>query len=108
MAFPDVVPVIEFDNFYLLIARTVVGLTIAGATEFLGKLISFSFLSMVIGEDRKALKASENSVYNTKKTFVDLTSKFSTYCILGFNILVLVPMTYKALNIQRDAFFIEL
>lgn len=99
---------LELGNIYHLVARTIAGLAIVGLTEFLGKFLTFSVLSMIIGEDKKALKASENSIANKSKTFVDLTSKFLTYSILGFNTIVLVPITYKLLNIQRDAFFNEL
>jgi hypothetical protein len=125
MKFSDVAPSMELDSLYKFIARAVVGLVIAGLTEVLGKFCSSAFLSMLVGVDRKAQKASEHvsgssdkgsfsrratedTISNTKKTFVDLTSKFSTYCLLGVNILVLVPTIYKALNIQRDAFFVEL
>lgn len=99
---------LEFGSFYALAVRTVVGLAIVGLTEFLGKLVTFYLLSKVIDEDPKALKSSENSVDNTKKTFVDLSSKFITYCFLGFNCLVLVPIIFTYLNVQRKNFSMEL
>jgi len=99
---------IDTSNLYSLAARTVIGLVIVGLTEFIGKSVSFSLLCSMINEDKKKLKSSENSVKNVKKTFVDLTSKFVTYSILGFNTMVLVPTVYKYLSIQRDSFFSEI
>lgn len=99
---------LDFSDIFSLTARTVLGLIIAGAIEYLGKLVSYTVLCKFANEDKHKLKASENSVENTNKNFVDLTSKFFTYCLLGFTILVVVPQLYKQLNIQRDAFFNEL
>lgn len=88
--------------------RTIIGLFIAGLTEYLMKLVSFSLLSRFVGEDRKKLKASENSVENVKKNFVDLTSKFVTYFLLGFNLMLLVPTVQKYFNVHRETFFSEM
>jgi len=108
---PNEVPyplTLDFSDIFSLTARTVLGLIIAGAVEYLGKLISYSVLCKLVDEDKHKLKASENSVYNTNKNFVDLTSKFFTYCLLGSTILIVVPQLYTYFNIQRDAFFNEL
>lgn len=91
-----------------LAGRTVVGLIIVALTEFFGKLFSYPFLSMLVGADPKALKASENSATNTKKNFVDLTSKFFTYTVLGFNTVVLVPIVLQYFNLHRDNFYSEI
>lgn len=99
---------LDFNDYFSLAARTVSGLVIVGLTEFLGKFVSFSILCSVLSEDKKVLKASENSVNNTKKNFIDLSSKYFTYSLLGFNTIVLVPILFKYFNIQRDAFFHEL
>lgn len=96
-----------FGGLFYFIARTVVGLAIVALTEFLGKLGVFAFFSAVVGEDRRTLKASENSLENTKKNFVDLLSKFITYFILGFNCLVVVPKIFELLHIDRPRFFSE-
>lgn len=99
---------LDFSDYYSLAGRTVVGLAVAGISEFVGKLVFYAFLCKVVNEDRKKLKEAENSVSNVNKNFVDLTSKFITYTIMGFNIIVLVPQIYKYFNIQRDAFFNEM
>lgn len=91
-----------------LAGRTVIGLIIVALTEFLGKLFSYPFLSSMVGADPKKLKEAENSVKNTKKNFVDLTSKFFTYSVLGFNTVVLVPIALQYFNLQRDNFYSEM
>lgn len=95
------------DPLYLA-GRTVVGLIIVALTEFLGKLFSYPFLSNLVGADPKKLKESENSVKNTNKNFVDLTSKFFTYSVLGFNTVVLVPVALQYVNLQRDNFYSQI
>lgn len=99
---------IDFSDLYSLTCRTVLGLVIVGLTELIGKQLSYSVICMFLGEDKTVLKESENSSENYKKNFVDLTSKFITYSVLGFNTLVLVPQVYKYFNIQRSSFFNEL
>lgn len=99
---------LDFSDYSSLVARTLLGLAVVGLTELLGKYFSFSFLCLAMNEDKKLMKSSEDSVDNSKKNFIDLTSKFFTYCLLGFNTLVLVPILFKYFNIQRDAFFNEL
>lgn len=99
---------LEYGGFYNLAVRTIIGLFIAGLTEYLMKLVSFSLLSRFVGEDSKKLKASENSVKNVKKNFVDLTSKFVTYFLLGFNLMLLVPTIQKYFNVHREGFFSEM
>lgn len=99
---------LDFSDYYSVAARTVLGLLVVGLTEFLGKLISFALLCKIVNENPKKLKESENSANNVNKNFVDLSSKFITYSILGFNTLVLVPQVFKYFDIQRDEFFNEM
>lgn len=99
---------LDFSDLFSLAARTILGLVIVGLTELIGNYVSFSFLCIILREDKKVLKASENSEENVSKNFVDLTSKFFTYSLLGFNTLVLVPAIFKYFNIQRDSFFNEI
>lgn len=99
---------LDFSDYSSLAARTVLGLAVVGLTEFLGKYFSFSFLCLAMNEDKNLMKLSEDSGKNSKKNFLDLSSKFFTYCLLGFNTVVIVPILFKYFNIQRDAFFNEL
>jgi len=95
-----------FANLHIIAARTVLGLAVVGLTELLGKLIFWAAFSSAIGADRHALKSSPDAVDNTKKNFVDLSTKFATYCWLGCNAL-LVANLFKYLNIARESFFSE-
>jgi sphingosine-1-phosphate phosphatase 1 len=99
---------LDIGSYYTFAARTFIGLAIVGLTEFLGKYVSLSFLCFALNQDKKLYKSSENSVTNTKKNFIDLTSKYFTYCVLGFNAIVLVPLVFNLLHIQRDRFYHEL
>lgn len=97
------------DVFVLLVtARAVLGLAIAGLTEFIALKLSLSFLCRWLSEDPKTFKESLKKEESTKKNFIDLTSKFVVYCLLGFNVVVVVPIIFNYFNIQRDSFFFEL
>lgn len=88
--------------------RTVIGLAVVAGTEFIGKELSYKVLCSFLKEDGKKLKNMKNSVENVRKNFIDLTSKFTTYSVLGFNTLFLVPLIYQYFNIQRDSFYTEI
>lgn len=98
----------EIDDYTSFGLRTVIGLAIAGATEFIGKEGFYTILCSLLKEDKKKLKSMKNSVDNVRKNFVDLTTKFATYSVLGFNVLFVVPLIFKYLNIQRDSFYSEI
>jgi hypothetical protein len=88
--------------------RTIVGLAIAGLTEFIGKLVVYDSLCLYFKKDKQILKETANSVDNTEKNFIDLSTKFVTYAVLGVNVVFFVPLIYKFLNIQRDSFYTEI
>lgn len=90
------------------IARLILGLVVAAISEFIGKVVSYSFLCFLIGKDKEMLKMAKDSNDNKEKLFVDLSSKFLTYTFLGFNILFVVPQLFHFLNIGRDSFYSEL
>jgi hypothetical protein len=98
---------LELGGILSFIARTILGLAIVALTEFIGKISFFAIFSFVVSEDRNVLKSSENSLENTKKNFVDLTSKFLTYSVLGFNTLVLCPKVFELFSIDRSRFYSE-
>lgn len=100
----------EIGNYTTLGLRTVVGLGIVAVTEFIGKSLIQSILCSIMNEDKKKIKEMENSVEkkNSKKNFIDLTSKFVTYSLLGFNTLFTVPLVCNYFDIQRDSFYSEI
>lgn len=98
----------ELGNYTSLVLRTVIGLAVAGATEFVGKSLTYSVLCTILNEDKKQLKNMPDSVDNKQKNFIELTTKFVTYSALGFNVLFTVPIIFQYLNIQRDSFYTEI
>ncbi|XP_070505319.1 sphingosine-1-phosphate phosphatase 1-like [Chironomus tepperi] len=99
---------VEFNNILNFIMRTVIGLLIAAASEFIGKLVAYSSLCAYYGEDKKKLKETPDSIDNTKKNFIDLTTNFLTYSFLGFCTLFVVHHIYSYFNIQRTSFYTEI
>lgn len=99
---------VEFNNIISFILRTVIGLAIAASSEFIGKFVTYSALCAYYGEDKKKLKEMPDSVDNTKKNFIDLTTNFLTYSFLGFCTIFVVHQIYSYFNIQRDSFFTEI
>lgn len=97
----------EFGEILMFLARTVIGLAIVALTEFLGKMICWAMFSAAVKENQNVLKTSENSLENTKKNFVDLSSKFITYSVLGFNTISLIPKLFDLLKIDRSRYFSE-
>jgi hypothetical protein len=91
-----------------LAIRTVVGLLIVGATEFLGKITFYSILCRLFNADADKMKKMKNSVNNRVKNTIDLTCKFFTYSLLGFNAIFVCAQVFKYLNIQRDSFYSEI
>lgn len=98
----------EIDDYTSFGLRTVVGLVVVGATEFVGKELFYTILCSLLKEDKKNLKSMKNSVDHVRKNFIDLTTKFTTYSVLGFNTLFVVPLIFKYFNIQRDSFYTEI
>lgn len=98
----------ELGSHYSLCIRTVIGLAVVAATEFIGKGLIYSIICLVLKEDKKKLKELPNSVDNAKKNCIELTTKFLTYSILGFNTLFVVPLIFDYFHVQRDSFYTEI
>lgn len=94
--------------FGLIVARTIIGLCVVAVTEVLGKLISFSLLCKMFGKNPKELKSSEDSLKNKTKIIIDLSYKFITYGLIGFNAQYLIPNLFRFLDINRAQFYTEI
>lgn len=92
----------------LILARTIIGLCVVAVTEVLGKLISFSLLCKMFGKNPKELKNSEDSLKNKTKIIIDLSYKFITYGLIGFNAQYLIPSLFRLLDINRPQFYTEI
>lgn len=98
---------LTFDGFLAFLARTAVGLAVIALIEFGGKVSLFALFSAVVKEDRKTLKSSADTLENKKKIFVDLSTKFLTYFILTFVVLVIVPKLFELMHVERTRYYSE-
>lgn len=91
-----------------LLIRTVIGLCCILATRSLGKTIGWTVGCALIGRDKEQLKASENSLENSHKVFVDLFAKFGLTLMIGLNLQFLLPNLFKWMGIGRPDFYTEI
>lgn len=91
----------------MLILRTVIGLCCVLATRAIGKSVSYALLCSILGRDKTELIRSENTLENKDKIFVELSYKFITYGLIGFNLQYLLPNVFKFLGIGRPDFYTE-
>uniref|UniRef100_A0A1B6HP62 Phosphatidic acid phosphatase type 2/haloperoxidase domain-containing protein n=1 Tax=Homalodisca liturata TaxID=320908 RepID=A0A1B6HP62_9HEMI len=79
--------------------RTVIGLCSVVATVAVCKSAQHAVTRVFLGGD--------NTQHSRAKNVVELTCKYITYNLLGFNILYLMPNTFNMLSIQRPTFYTE-
>ncbi|XP_058815818.1 sphingosine-1-phosphate phosphatase 2-like [Topomyia yanbarensis] len=91
----------------MLLLRTVLGLCCIVATRAFGKSISYAFVCFLLGRDKNELRRSENTLENKNKIIVELSYKFFTYGMIGFNTQYLLPKVFKLLKIGRPDFYTE-
>lgn len=91
-----------------LLLRTVIGLCCVLATKAVGKSVCYALACAFVGKDQKEMKAAENSLANTNKIFVDLSSKFGMAFMIGLNIQYLLPNVFKLIGIGRPDFYTEI
>lgn len=92
----------------LMIIRTVLGLCCIIATRVVGKPIAYAFVCMLLGRNKKEVKASESSLENRDKTIVELSYKYFVCFMIGFNTNYFLPTVFKMLGIGRPDFFTEI
>ncbi|XP_055546404.1 sphingosine-1-phosphate phosphatase 1-like [Wyeomyia smithii] len=92
----------------MLLLRTVLGLCCIVATRAFGKSISYAFVCFLLGRDKNELRRSENTLENKNKIIVELSYKFYTYGMIGFNTQYLLPTVFKLLRIGRPDFYTEI
>lgn len=91
-----------------LLLRTVIGICCVLATRALGKSMVFALACAFLGRDKTELIQSENSLKNTHKIFVDLSSKYAMAFMIGLNIQYLMPNVFKLIHIGRPDFYTEI
>lgn len=92
----------------LTLLRTTLGLCCIMATRAICKSLSYALVCFLIRKDPHELKRSENSLQNRSKLIVELSYKYFTYGMIGFNTVFLLPHVFQLLGINRPTFYTEL
>lgn len=90
------------------ILRTVLGLCGVLATRAIAKSFSYAFVCAILGKDKNELRNSENSLDNKNKIIVELSYKYFTYGMIGFNTLFIFPTVFNLIGIDRPTFYTEI
>ena len=88
--------------------RTVIGFCCIVATRALCKSASYATVCTLLRLNSRELKNSKNSIENRQKITVELSYKFITYALLGFNTLYLLPNVFRLIGIERPTFYTEI
>ncbi|XP_026464204.1 sphingosine-1-phosphate phosphatase 1-like [Ctenocephalides felis] len=92
----------------LTLLRTTLGLCCIMATRAICKSLSYALVCALIRKDPHELRKSENSLQNRSKLIVELSYKYFTYGMIGFNTVFLLPHVFQLLGINRPTFYTEL
>ncbi|XP_077285829.1 sphingosine-1-phosphate phosphatase 1-like [Arctopsyche grandis] len=98
----------SYDMLGLAILRTILGFCGVIATRAIAKSISYAFVCALLGKDKNELRNSENSLENKNKIIVELSYKYFTCAMIGFNSLFLLPNVFKLVGIERPTFYTEI
>ncbi|XP_013187137.2 sphingosine-1-phosphate phosphatase 1 [Amyelois transitella] len=90
------------------ILRTILGFCGVLATRAIGKSISYAFVCALLGKDKNELRNSENSLDNKNKIIVELSYKYFTYGMIGFNTTYVFPNVFDLLFINRPTYYTEI
>lgn len=90
------------------IFRTILGFCGVLATRAFGKSISYAFVCALLGKDKNELRNSENSLDNKNKIIVELSYKYFTYAMIGFNTTYVFPNVFALLKINRPTYYTEI
>ncbi|XP_067009815.2 sphingosine-1-phosphate phosphatase 2 isoform X2 [Anabrus simplex] len=88
--------------------RTVIGFCGIIATRAMCKSASYATICALLRLNSKELKQSEDSIENRQKILVELSYKFITYILLGFNTVYLLPNVFRLIGIERPTFYTEI
>ncbi|KAG6445482.1 sphingosine-1-phosphate phosphatase 1 [Manduca sexta] len=90
------------------ILRTILGFCGVLATRAIGKSVSYAFVCALLGKDKNALRNSENSLNNKHKIIVELSYKYFTYGMIGYNTTYVFPNVFDLLRINRPTYYTEI
>lgn len=89
------------------ILRTILGFCGVLATRAVGKSVSYAFVCALLGKDKNELRNSEDSLDNKNKIIVELSYKYFTYGMIGFNTTYVLPNVFDLLQINRLTYYTE-
>ncbi|CAB3250850.1 unnamed protein product [Arctia plantaginis] len=90
------------------ILRTILGFCGVLATRAFGKSVSYAFVCALLGKDKNELRNSENSLDNKNKIIVELSYKYFTCAMIGFNTTYVFPNVFALLKIDRPTYYTEI
>lgn len=90
------------------ILRTILGFCGILATRAIAKSFSYAFVCALLGKDKNELRNSENSLDNKNKIIVELSYKYFTYAMIGFNTTYVLPNVFDLLKINRPTYYTEI
>lgn len=88
--------------------RTAIGFCCIIATRALCKSASYATVCTLLHLNSQELQRSQNSIENRQKITVELSYKFITYALLGFNTVYLLPNVFRLIGIERPTFYTEI
>nr|UVW99780.1 sphingosine-1-phosphate phosphatase [Nephotettix cincticeps] len=86
------------------VLRTVIGLCSVVATVAVCKSAQHAVERCVLCDNSSPTANTRNSL---ARSLVELTCKYISYCLIGFNVLYLMPNVFKMLSIERPTFYTE-
>ncbi|XP_054261167.1 sphingosine-1-phosphate phosphatase 1-like [Macrosteles quadrilineatus] len=87
------------------VLRTVIGLCSIVATIAVCKSAQHAVMRCILQDSSSPSSNTKNSA---ARSIVELTCKFVSYSLIGFNILYLMPNVFKMLSIERPTFYTEI
>ncbi|XP_021191169.2 sphingosine-1-phosphate phosphatase 1 [Helicoverpa armigera] len=90
------------------ILRTILGFCGVLATRAIAKSLSYAFVCALLGKDKNELRNSEDSLDNKNKIIVELSYKYFTYGMIGFNTTYVFPRVFDLLKINRPTYYTEI
>lgn len=91
-----------------IVIRTVLGFLGVLLTRWLAKEFTYNVVCALLGQNVRDIKQSANTLQNKHKTIVELTCKYVTCALIGFNALYLLPHLFRLLKIERPTFYTEI
>lgn len=88
--------------------RTTLGFCGVVATRAIAKSLSYAFVCALLGKDKNELRNSEDSLDNRNKVIVELSYKYFTYGLIGFNTTYVFPNVFDLLKINRPTYYTEI